>query len=444
MRFRSSFTQSILLFFSLLVASQVFSYYAVYNYALLPSLQQFNKILAHELVFFLEDTEAVNGQIEMDAPLRRQVLAQLGVTIHADDSPMAEEFSQALSIDLMSEEMSDELQSETEVRLILGEDSYILWMQIAALPNSLIRIPLSELQEEDFAPLFRNSLIMALLVLAGGWLFIRLQNRPLTALENAAKLVGQGEIPPPLPEKGASEIRSVTRAFNQMAKGIQELEQDRTLLMAGISHDIRTPLTRIRLATEMMSPEDSYLAEGIISDTEECNEIISQFMDYLKPVNTQSFEPLSLNDIASDIVSSEGGYEIQIDFDPMARIKDIEGSPIAIKRAITNLVVNAVRYGNGWVKVTTGMTADNKLAWVTVEDNGPGIELDQISRLFEPFTRGDTARGSEGTGLGLAIVKRIISQHHGSVSISNRSEGGLKAQVSFPAVKNGKNMIPRT
>ncbi len=89
------------------------------------------------------------------------------------------------------------------------------------------------------------------------------------------------------------------------------------------------------------------------------------------------------------------------------------------------------------MKVTTGMTADNKLAWVTIEDNGPGIEESQIGRLFEPFTRGDTARGSEGTGLGLAIVKRIISQHHGSVSISNRSAGGLKAQVSFPVAKNG-------
>ncbi|WP_234494975.1 two-component system sensor histidine kinase EnvZ [Vibrio maritimus] len=440
MRFRSSFTQSILLFFTLLIASQVFSYYAVYNYALVPSLQQFNKILAHELVFFLEDTEDVDGQIEMDAPLRRQVLAQLGVTIHADDSAMANEFNHALPIDLMSEEMTDELQSNTEVRLILGEESYILWMQIDALPNSLIRIPLSELQEEDFAPLFRNSLIMALLVIVGGWLFIRLQNRPLTALENAAKLVGKGEIPPPLPERGASEIRSVTRAFNQMAKGIQELEQDRTLLMAGISHDIRTPLTRIRLATEMMSPEDSYLAEGIISDTEECNEIIGQFMDYLKPVNTQSFEPMSLNDISSDIVSSEGGYEVQIEYAPMKNIKDIEGSPIAIKRAITNLVVNAVRYGNGWVKVTTGMTVDNKLAWVTIEDNGPGIEESQIGRLFEPFTRGDTARGSEGTGLGLAIVKRIISQHHGSVSITNRSGGGLKAQVSFPVPKGNKKL----
>ncbi|MGF1778474.1 two-component system sensor histidine kinase EnvZ [Vibrio nomapromontoriensis] len=439
MRFRSSFTQSILLFFTLLVASQVFSYYAVYNYALVPSLQQFNKILAHELNFILEDQEAVDEKLEMDAPLRRRVLEQLGVTIHAKDSAMANEFHHAMSIDLMSEEMSDELNSPTEVRLILGSESYILWMQIDALPNSLIRIPLSELQEEDFAPLFRNSLIMAILVVMGGWLFIRLQNRPLMALEHAAKLVGKGEIPPPLPEKGASEIRSVTRAFNQMAKGIQELEEDRTLLMAGISHDIRTPLTRIRLATEMMSPEDSYLAEGIISDTEECNEIIGQFMDYLKPVNTQNFEALSLNDISSDIVSSEGGYEIQIDFEPMEAIKDINGSPIAIKRAITNLVVNSIRYGNGWVKVSTGMTADKKLAWVCIEDNGPGIEADQIGRLFEPFTRGDTARGSEGTGLGLAIVKRIIGQHYGTVSISNRSQGGLMAQVSFPVV--GKNSL---
>ncbi|WP_177342219.1 histidine kinase dimerization/phospho-acceptor domain-containing protein, partial [Klebsiella variicola] len=108
-------------------------------------------------------------------------------------------------------------------------------------------------------------------------LFIRLQNRPLIALEKAAKMVGRGETPPHLPEQGTLEIRSVTRAFNRMSKGIQALEEDRALLMAGISHDIRTPLTRIRLATEMMSPEDSYLAESIISDTEECNQIISQF-----------------------------------------------------------------------------------------------------------------------------------------------------------------------
>ncbi|EEO03289.1 two-component system sensor histidine kinase EnvZ [Vibrio cholerae] len=432
MRIRSSFTQSILLFFSLLIASQIYSYYAVFNYALLPSLQQCNKILAHEISLMLDDTSNPNVSSEMDALLKRRVLEQLGVTIHSNDSPEAVEYQHAISLDLMSEEMSGELGSPTEVRMALGEESYILWMKIDSLPGQLLRIPLSELQEEDFAPLFRNSIIMALLIVIGGWLFIRLQNRPLIALEKAAKMVGRGETPPHLPEQGTLEIRSVTRAFNRMSKGIQALEEDRALLMAGISHDIRTPLTRIRLATEMMSPEDSYLAESIISDTEECNQIISQFMDYLKPVNREAFEAVDLNDIASDVASSEGGYEVQIETDLQAGLAPALGNPIAIKRSLSNLVVNALRYGNGWVKVSSGMTADKKLVWLSVEDNGPGIDPSQVNKVFEPFTRGDTARGSEGTGLGLAIVKRIVSQHHGAVSVSNRSQGGLRAQISFP------------
>ncbi|HBC2254425.1 TPA: two-component system sensor histidine kinase EnvZ [Vibrio cholerae] len=432
MRIRSSFTQSILLFFSLLIASQIYSYYAVFNYALLPSLQQFNKILAHEISLMLDDTSNPNVSSEMDALLKRRVLEQLGVTIHSNDSPEAVEYQHAISLDLMSEEMSSELGSPTEVRMALGEESYILWMKIDSLPGQLLRIPLSELQEEDFAPLFRNSIIMALLIVIGGWLFIRLQNRPLIALEKAAKMVGRGETPPHLPEQGTLEIRSVTRAFNRMSKGIQALEEDRALLMAGISHDIRTPLTRIRMATEMMSPEDSYLAESIISDTEECNQIISQFMDYLKPVNREAFEAVDLNDIASDVASSEGGYEVQIETELQAGLAPALGNPIAIKRSLSNLVVNALRYGNGWVKVSSGMTADKKLVWLSVEDNGPGIDPSQVNKVFEPFTRGDTARGSEGTGLGLAIVKRIVSQHHGAVSVSNRSQGGLRAQISFP------------
>ncbi|EGR2017675.1 two-component system sensor histidine kinase EnvZ [Vibrio cholerae] len=432
MRIRSSFTQSILLFFSLLIASQIYSYYAVFNYALLPSLQQFNKILAHEISLMLDDTSNPNVSSEMDALLKRRVLEQLGVTIHSNDSSEAVEYQHAISLDLMSEEMSGELGSPTEVRMALGEESYILWMKIDSLPGQLLRIPLSELQEEDFAPLFRNSIIMALLIVIGGWLFIRLQNRPLIALEKAAKMVGRGETPPHLPEQGTLEIRSVTRAFNRMSKGIQALEEDRALLMAGISHDIRTPLTRIRLATEMMSPEDSYLAESIISDTEECNQIISQFMDYLKPVNREAFEAVDLNDIASDVASSEGGYEVQIETELQAGLAPTFGNPIAIKRSLSNLVVNALRYGNGWVKVSSGMTADKKLVWLSVEDNGPGIDPSQVNKVFEPFTRGDTARGSEGTGLGLAIVKRIVSQHHGAVSVSNRTQGGLRAQISFP------------
>ncbi len=430
MRIRSSFTQSILLFLTLLIASQVYSYYSVFNYALMPSLQQFNKILSHEINLMLDDT--VEDGVPMNALMRRRVLEQLGVTIHAEDSPIAAEYESAISIDLMSEDMSIELNSPTDVRMMLGEESYILWMKTDALPGQLLRIPLAALQEEDFAPLFSNGIIMALMIIFGGWLFIRMQNRPLIALEKAAKAVGRGEVPAPIPERGALEIRSVTRAFNQMSKGIQALEEDRSLLMAGISHDLRTPLTRIRLATEMMAPEDSYLAEGIISDTEECNEIISQFMDYLKPVKKETFQKVNLNEIAQEVANAEDGNGVDISVELHQGEANAYGNPIAIKRAVSNLVVNAIRYGHGWVKVSSGITADNSMVWVCIEDNGPGIEPSQVNKVFEPFTRGDTARGSEGTGLGLAIVKRIISQHSGSVMVSNRTEGGLRAQISFP------------
>lgn len=434
---RSTFARTLFLLATLLIASQVLSYLAVLNYALLPSLQQFNRILAYEVrLMLVEDVEMADGnKVHLDQPLRRQLLEQLGVSLHSKEEEISKEYVQARSIDFLSEEMSHALESPTEVRLILGADSYVLWMKSEAMPGFLMRVPLSELQEEDFSPLFRNSLIIALMVIAGGWLFIRLQNRPLVALEQAARKVGKGEVPPPLPEKGASEIRAVTQAFNQMSEDIQQLEADRALLMAGVSHDLRTPLTRIRLATEMMSPQDDYLAESMIKDTEECNEIINQFMDYLKPITEQNFDGADLNTIAGEVAAAEGGYEreIETDFSPLPR--DLHGNSVAVKRSVANLVVNAVRYGNGWIKISTGASADHSIAWVCVEDNGPGIAEEQMKSVFEPFTRGDSARGSEGTGLGLAIVKRIVAQHRGTLSLRNRSEGGLKVQLNFPMVK---------
>lgn len=147
MRIRSSFTQSIVLFITLLIASQVYSYYAVFNYALLPSLQQFNKILSYEINLMLDNSDDLENGLVMDAPLRRQILEQLGVTIHAKDSDLADEFRHAISIDLMSEEMTQTLGTQADVRMVLGEESYVLWMSLESLPDSLIRIPLSELQE---------------------------------------------------------------------------------------------------------------------------------------------------------------------------------------------------------------------------------------------------------------------------------------------------------
>jgi two-component system osmolarity sensor histidine kinase EnvZ len=433
MRVRSTFTQTILLFLTLLVINQLYSFYAIFQYALLPNLQQLNRLVGQEIRLMMEERVATDHPRSIIGSLRHsEVLKKLGVSVYPPDSEPAQAYQQAMSIGMMSEDMSRELGTHADVRVWLGEDSFGLWVKVDAIPDVLLRIPLLELQGEDFASLFRNSLLMVIAIMYGGWLFVRIQNRPLKNLEKAAKAVGRGDTPAPLSELGGSDMRSVTRAFNQMAKGIQDLEEDRALLMAGISHDLRTPLTRIRLATEMMSADDSYLAQGIISDTEECNEIISQFIDYLKPIRPQSFKAVALNDVIREVVRAEEHARAEIETDFALSLKPALGNHIAIKRAINNLVSNAIRYGQGWVKVSSGMTADHMLVWICVEDNGPGIEESQFGKVFEPFTRGDTARGSEGSGLGLAIVKRIMSQHHGSVSMSNRSEGGLRVQISFP------------
>lgn len=436
---KSTFARTLILLAGLLIASQIFSYLTIVNYALLPSIQQFNRILAYEVKLMLkEDIKMADGQtIYLDRPIRRKLLEELGVTLHAPNSPGAEEFNDATHISYLSEEMSRELHSPTDVRLLLGTHSYVLWMKTDAMPNFLMRIPLSELQEDDFAPLFRYSLIIAFLVIAGGWLFIRIQNRPLVELEQAALQVGRGETPPQLPEQGASEIRSVTKAFNQMSQGIKQLEDDRALLMAGVSHDLRTPLTRIRLATEMMSPEDSYLAESMITDTEECNAIISQFMDYLKSTKKQDEEDIDLNVLLEDVAHTEGSYGNVIEQQLTPVPGTISANAVALKRAVANLVINAQRYGNGWVKISSGASVDRKSAWFCVEDDGPGIEPNQVTKMFQPLTRGDSARGSatEGTGLGLAIVKRIIDQNEGAISVRNRSEGGLRVEISLPLHK---------
>lgn len=434
---RSTFARTLIILAGLLIASQVFSYLTIVNYALLPSLQQFNKILAFEVRLMLEeDWHLEDGEVlHLDAPVRRQLLEKIGVTLHEDQEPIAAGYFEGTAIDYLSEQMSRELETQTEVRLISGEESYVLWLKIDALPGYVMRIPLSELQQEDFAPLFQYSLIIALLVIAGGWLFIKMQNRPLVALENAAIDVGKGNFPQPLTPKGASEIQAVTVAFNKMSTGIRKLEEDRALLMAGVSHDLRTPLTRIRLATEMMSPDDAYLAESMIKDTEECNEIINQFMDYLRSVQELDAEPVDLALICHDVAQSQSVSGHPVDVETETLYGDFHANAVAVKRAVTNLVVNAVRYGNGWVKVSCGSTADHAHQWVSVEDNGPGIAAELEDTLFQPFTRGDSARGSEGTGLGLAIVKRIVEQLRGEVVLSSRSEGGLRIQLVFPVDK---------
>ncbi|MDF7679760.1 two-component system sensor histidine kinase EnvZ [Enterobacteriaceae bacterium ESL0689] len=429
---RSSFARTLLLIVALLFASLVTTYLVVLNFAIFPSLQQFNKVLAYEVKMLMTDKLQLEDgtQLAVPAAFRREIYRELGISLYSLDAAEDAGLRWAQHYDFLSQQMAHQLGGATEVRIEMNKNSPVVWLRTWLSPDIWVRVPLTEIHQGDFSPLFRYTLAIMLLAIGGAWLFIRIQNRPLVDLERAALQVGRGIIPPPLREYGASEVRSVTRAFNHMAAGVKQLADDRTLLMAGVSHDLRTPLTRIRLATEMMAKEDWYLAGSINKDIEECNAIIGQFIDYLRTGQEMPMEWIDLNTVLGEVIAAESGYEREIEtaLQPGELLLSIH--PLSIKRALTNMVVNAARYGHGWIKVSSGSQDGHD--WFQVEDDGPGINAAQREHLFQPFVRGDSARSSSGTGLGLAIVQRIIDNHNGYLEIGTSERGGLLIRAWLP------------
>ena len=412
--------------------SLVTTYLVVLNFAILPSLQQFNKVLAYEVRMLMTDKLQLEDGTQLVVPpaFRREIYRELGISLYSNEAAEDAGLRWAQHYEFLSQQMAQQLGGPTEVRVEVNKSSPVVWLKTWLSPNIWVRVPLTEIHQGDFSPLFRYTLAIMLLAIGGAWLFIRIQNRPLVDLEHAALQVGKGIIPPPLREYGASEVRSVTRAFNHMAAGVKQLADDRTLLMAGVSHDLRTPLTRIRLATEMMGEQDGYLAESINKDIEECNAIIEQFIDYLRTGQEMPMEMADLNAVLGEVVAAESGYEREIATDLQAGEIQVRMHPLSIKRAVANMVVNAARYGNGWIKVSSGTELNR--AWFQVEDDGPGIKPEQRKHLFQPFVRGDSARSTSGTGLGLAIVQRIVDNHNGLLEIGTSERGGLSIRAWLP------------
>ncbi len=435
---RTNIARTLLTLAGLLLVSQIFFVITIFNYVLYPSIKQFNSILAHEIkVIIQEDLNFGDEEdYQVDKTMRRELLARLGIAMHErEDKAITQSLKTAMPISILNKNMSQKLGAKTEAFITVTSENYVLWLATEAAPNYYFRISLSEINEGMLWSLFFNPLIIAIIAIFGGWVFIKIQNRPLAELEQAANLVGEGQLPPHLLEKGSSEIRAVTRAFNQMNDGIRKLDEDRTFLLAGVSHDLRTPLTRIRLATEFMSVDDKYVAEGIVKDTEECDAIINQFMDYLRTVELSKMTVIELNALLADVCATDSATGHTVTFIKSQLTGCFMGNEIALKRAMSNLIVNAIRYGNGWVQVSSSTSENKKWQYIVVEDDGEGIAEDQFETLLLPFTRGDSARGSEGTGLGLAIVKRIVAQHNGHLELSNRRQGGLKVILSLPLVQ---------
>lgn len=423
---RSAFGQTVLLIGVLLLVNQVVSYISIAIYILQPNAHQVNQLLAKQV-------KAVF--IDIDDPILRPAMAEAfhketGIGVYREKVAMKLGLQHAIYYPYRSEEMSFLLGGPAEVRISQG-DEYLFWIRPPQSPNWWVKIPLTGLEEENLYPLLVVLVILGVLSVAGGWLFVRQLNRPLKALQHAAEDVGRGNFPEPLQENGTTEIVAVTQTFNHMSKGILQLESDRKLLMAGISHDLRTPLTRIRLATEMMSSEDDFLKDGIESDIDDMNKIIDQFIDYIRHDNKDTLEVSDINVLLKEVIQAETTTKRKIIY----KEKELIAIPIryiAIKRVVANLIQNALRYSDDDITIEVNQSPQSKNIVFSVIDQGPGIPENEVARLFQPFTQGDTARGGEGSGLGLAIIKRIVDSHGGSIRLVNGVNSGLIASVSLP------------
>ena len=276
--------------------------------------------------------------------------------------------------------------------------------------------------------------VAAMLSLSGAALIAGLINRPLKELSFAASHVRDGNFSASRLDETVptNEIREVNIGFNRMAQSLAKVEQDRALMLAGISHDLRTPLARLRLETEM-SVADPDARTHMAADIAQLDAIIDKFLDYARPDRVR-LVPVRLAEVVETCAYA---YRDQADMHITSTVSDelfVLGDEVELRRVISNLMENARRYGkspgSGRADISVSALAQDKAVLVNIRDRGPGVPQHQLAHLTQPFYRGETARtAANGAGLGLAIVEKTVQRMQGSLLLRNSSQGGLSAHI---------------
>lgn len=260
-------------------------------------------------------------------------------------------------------------------------------------------------------------------------LMVRRVTRPMARLADAAERLGRGESVAALPEDGPSDIKGTTRAFNAMSERLERFVSDRSRMLAAITHDLRTPITSLRLRAEMLEDEE---ARGRMLETlEEMQELTEAALDYAREdavrEDTRNVDISALIDSLCDDLDNLGQ---DVTFDEAERLV-VRCRPQALRRAIRNVVENAIRYGN---RAILSLSEDALRVSVHVDDFGPGIPESEREKIFEPFVRLEASRSKEtgGIGLGLAIARSVLRGHGGDIEIEDRDEGGARFTLWLP------------
>jgi signal transduction histidine kinase len=263
---------------------------------------------------------------------------------------------------------------------------------------------------------------------------VRRLTAPVRTLAEAAEALGRDVNAAPLPENGPTEVATAAIAFNTMAARIRRFVQDRTELLTAIGHDLRTPITRLKLRAEFV--EDDEQRGKILADLEELEAMVSATLAFGRDARTT--EPVSQIDLAEllrtildETADANPDVLDRLNYEGPAHLT-VQARSLALKRVFVNLVTNAVNYGDS--ATVRLAAASNRIVVVEVEDDGPGIPPGELDRVFEPFHRGEPSRNREtgGVGLGLPIARNIMRAHGGDVTLTNRPSGGAKATVTLP------------
>ncbi|NVK22858.1 MAG: two-component system sensor histidine kinase EnvZ [Kangiellaceae bacterium] len=426
---KTAFGRIALLVGFLLIINQLVSYLSISWYVAQPSMKQLVQLLSSDV-----KTALAMQHEGVPQEFREQILEQQRVQFVSTRMGEPRQLREAKPYSFLTEALASSLgvaEERTEMR-VEESDKIYYWIKSPEHSNVWLRIATEPFEGFYIHPPIVYFSVILLLSLLGGWIFTKQISRPLRRLEFAAREIGRGDNPGQLREEGLEEMVTVTRAFNQMARNVQQLEEDRNLLLAGVSHDLRTPLTRIRLATEFMPDEDAEVRDGIVRDTEDMDQIISQFISFVRDGRDEREQKGDLNALVEECVNSTKIQTQDISVE-LGKLPQVAFKPLALKRLITNLITNAIKYANPPLLVKTELV-DQKVR-ISVFDNGQGIDEEEIERLFQPFSRGNTARSGGGSGLGLAIVRRIAEMHRGRVTLHNRNEGGLEARFEMPLTR---------
>jgi two-component system osmolarity sensor histidine kinase EnvZ len=404
--------------------------------------------LAQQIVSIVNVTRAalVYAEVDKRVPLIRDLLDNEGIRIYPlEENDNIEGFRDSSLARMIAQRVREQLGGDTRIAARVNGKPGI-WVSFTIDDDHYWAFMERERLERVYGQQWVGwTGIAALLSVFGAVMIVRFVNRPLNRLAGVAEAMASGATPDRLPEKGPAELRTVNASFNRMVDELARLEDDRALMLAGISHDLRTPLSRLRLEIEMsgLAPDTKAAIEG---DVEQMDRIIGQFMHYGRAAagNAGGTQSADLADLVEEAASAyqrpepDGGAECVLELAIEAR-PQVWCNPTDLKRVVANLLENARRYGHAPdepARIELTLDADPQCAFIRVRDFGPGIEAPE--RLLRPFVRGEGARSdATGAGLGLAIVDRIVRNQGGRFTLGNAPGGGTLATIALPLTMMG-------